>query len=661
MGYGIRDGDIIALNNEKAGALTLSVPIQDYRGTELDPETLWLAQPNIRTVVDFVTTTIAGVPFNLYDRDGDNGRTRNYVHPVARALKTPGPKQGQKRWIQQIMFDRLIYDRWAAMIYYRDDGGFDLLRLPAERITFITDSLDRFVEIGIWIDGELRTRPLDDIVFDVGVGPTRKNRKPGFSALRTLSDLALELQGMSEYRANLFRNSAMVPAVIERPADAPKWSDDGWKRFKAEFAQYRAGGGNAGGTPLLEDGMKLKPVDVFNPKDSQYIEVRQLALVEAAQAMRIPPELVGAKDGTHSNIVALREQLYVDVLGPEFGFLEDALNVGLAHVMKPNQYIEADLGVKLRGSLADRARIYQTASGRPWLTTNEVRAMENKPAVENGDELVTPLNVLTGGQASPADGGTTDPEDLDDDGQEKIPAPKAVGRKAATPNKWSRIDAASEALAADAVSWWHGYARRWADRLGVDLDEQDGKSRRKALPALPDPEEMIDEAEGLATLLLHGLKAAADAGSDVVLMEFNPDAENFDPGRQMGWLERTSTREALAYDARTYDAIADAMRDPATWTEGVRRVLSNDSTITAWTVGLATEAASFGETDAAKASGLKSKTWHTGRNPRPSHKAQNGVTVEIDDYFPNFQRYPGDWQGGIEEVANCNCRLSFNR
>lgn len=427
MGYGIRDGDIIALNNEKAGALTLSVPFTDYRGTELDPETLWETQPNIRTVVDFITTTIASVPFNLYDRDADGGRRRNYTHKVAQALEFPGYKLGQKRWIQQIMFDRLIYDRWAAMIYYRDDGKMELLRLPAERITFITDSLDRFVEIGIWIKGELRTRPLDDIIFDVGVGPTRTNRKSGFSALRTLSDLAREMQGMSEYRANLFRNSAMVPAVIERPTDAPRWTDDAWKRFKEEFSTYRAGGGNQGGTPLLEDGMKLKPVDVFNPKDSQYIEVRQLALVEAAQAMRIPPELVGAKDGTHSNIVALREQLYVDVLGPEFGFMEDAFNVGLKHVMRGNQYIEVDLGVKLRGSLADRAKIYQTATGRPWLTTNEVRAMENKPAIDGGDELATPLNVASGEQASPTDTAPDDDE-RDDDRDEKAAVPKGRPR-----------------------------------------------------------------------------------------------------------------------------------------------------------------------------------------------------------------------------------------
>lgn len=35
---------------------------------------------------------------------------------------------------------------------------------------------------------------------------------------------------------------------------------------------------------------------------------------------------------------------------------------------------------------------------------NEARAKHNMPAIEGGDELVTPLNVLIGGQSSPQDG-----------------------------------------------------------------------------------------------------------------------------------------------------------------------------------------------------------------------------------------------------------------
>jgi HK97 family phage portal protein len=667
MGYGFRDGDIISLANDKAGALTMSTNLLDYRGTELDPETLWETQPAVRTVVDFITTTIAGIPFDLYERQADGGRTRNYQHRVARALSKPGYRLGQKRWVQQLLHDRMVHDRWAVIIQELEGGGLELIRMPAERITLITDGIGRFTELGIWTEGSLRTRPLDDVIFDVGVGPTKKDRKPGHSVLRTLSDLARELDGMSEYRANLFRNSAMVPAVIERPTDAPKWTDDAWKRFKSEFSTYRAGGGNAGGTPILEDGMQLKPVDVFNPKDSQYIEVRQLALIEAAQAVRIPPELVGAKDGTHSNIVALREQLYVDVLGPEIGFFEDALNTGLADYMGPEQYIEANIAVKLRGSLIDRAKIYQTASGRPWLTTNEVRAMENKPAIEGGDELATPLNVASGAQASPTDTAPDDDERDDDDDELKAvgTGPKGSGRKAAAPkNKWAPVDRAAARLEQQALEWWHQAARNIADYFGVDLEaEPGGKAlNNDALPALPDREETLWEAQVLANTLLTATKDVAEAGANVVLTEFNPDSEGFDMQKQAAWLAQAAKTNTQKLDQWIWDELANVMHDPSAWQEGLRRALNSDAEVQRWATAAATEAASFGGLDAAKASGLTRKTWITvSKNPRPSHQRQNGMTVDLDDSFPNGQRYPGDWWGEINEVANCNCRMDYGK
>ncbi|MDU4039910.1 MAG: phage portal protein, partial [Bifidobacterium dentium] len=38
---------------------------------------------------------------------------------------------------------------------------------------------------------------------------------------------------------------------------------------------------------------------------------------------------------------------------------------------------------------------------------NQARRFLDMPAVDGGDELITPLNVATGGQPSPQDGGRT--------------------------------------------------------------------------------------------------------------------------------------------------------------------------------------------------------------------------------------------------------------
>ncbi|MDX2863445.1 phage portal protein, partial [Streptomyces scabiei] len=68
-----------------------------------------------------------------------------------------------------------------------------------------------------------------------------------------------------------------------------------------------------------------------------------------------------------------------------------------------NLYIEANLEAKLRGSFTEQAALLQTAVGAPYMLRSEARAVQNLPHVDGTDELVTPLNVIVGGLASPRD------------------------------------------------------------------------------------------------------------------------------------------------------------------------------------------------------------------------------------------------------------------
>ena len=50
------------------------------------------------------------------------------------------------------------------------------------------------------------------------------------------------------------------------------------------------------------------------------------------------------------------------------------------------------------------------------------------------------------------------------------------------------------------------------------------------------------------------------------------------------------------------------------------------------------------------------KTWVvTSDNPRPSHAAMNGETVDIEGTFSNGADWPGDPMAGVDEVAGCHC------
>jgi hypothetical protein len=56
------------------------------------------------------------------------------------------------------------------------------------------------------------------------------------------------------------------------------------------------------------------------------------------------------------------------------------------------------------------------------------------------------------------------------------------------------------------------------------------------------------------------------------------------------------------------------------------------------------------------------KTWETtSKKPRASHKAMNGEETPVGETFSNGMKYPGDWAGGFDEVANCRCTVSYSK
>ena len=64
---------------------------------------------------------------------------------------------------------------------------------------------------------------------------------------------------------------------------------------------------------------------------------------------------------------------------------------------------------------------------------------------------------------------------------------------------------------------------------------------------------------------------------------------------------------------------------------------------------------------AARLSSAKTKTWVAGAKPRASHAQMDGETVPLGELFSNGMDGPGDYSGGADEVAGCDCDLSFSK
>lgn len=380
-------------------------------GYTLAYETIWRTQPHVRTCVSFLARNIAQLGLHTFRRISDVDRERLTGHPLVQLLDRPMPRTGRYQLIDATVNDLGIYDNayWLKLRQTRQSTSpRGLLRVPPKMVEPLGDS---------WVEPEgyrirgnrgYRDVPADQVVHFHGYHPT--SLTAGVSPIEAIRQILAEHFSAERYRDQLWRNGARMSGYIKRPQGA-QWSSGAKDRFKASWqAQYAGEGPQAGGTPILEDGMEFMQAS-FSPEQAQYVETRKLTREEVAAAYHIPLPMVGILDhATFSNITEQHKQLYQDTLGPWLAQIAEAISVQLLPDFDDldGVYVEFNMAEKLRGSFEEQAKALQTLIGAPVMTRNEGRARLNLPQVDGGDELITPLNVVEGGQASATDSAPDD-------------------------------------------------------------------------------------------------------------------------------------------------------------------------------------------------------------------------------------------------------------
>jgi hypothetical protein len=91
-----------------------------------------------------------------------------------------------------------------------------------------------------------------------------------------------------------------------------------------------------------------------------------------------------------------------------FEELKQVVNAGLVRSLDATAdlYVEQDREAAINGSFLEQAKLLSTLTGGPIMTRAEGRAKLNLPHIDGTEELIVPLNVVEGGQASPQDTGS---------------------------------------------------------------------------------------------------------------------------------------------------------------------------------------------------------------------------------------------------------------
>ena len=613
---------------------------------------LYNTQDNLSAVVNFLANSIAQLPLKVYRRNAENRRKRDRDSAAARLLYRPNSDQTEYEFIRALATEYFVFGCVYVWLLPDPDSasGWQARIIPTD-----------------WISGTEKNNsygPEKITVTANGSGTIEISRSefvrfctyspgnPGgyVSPISALRQTLEEQIQSGQFRKELWRSSGRLNAQIIRPKDVQKWDDETRQKWVTAFREaWGPGGSKAGSIPLLEDGMEIKPFST-SFREQQWAESVKLSREAVAAAYRINPSLVWHTDSqTYASSKDNARALYAECLGPDLQMIQQRINAFLLPMVgaDPETYVEFDLTEKLKGSFEERASILQASVGGPWMTRNEARADVNLPPVAGGDELIVPLNVVEGGQASPQDthmgqnAAETTVKDF-------LIQHKAEGDQLTVTATDEEVEAVSDTLTkvfkrqrnsvlpkigAKAASWWD--FRRWNKELADDL------------------EPIISEI-----VSAHGEQMANVLGS------------TFEAAAVVNYIRKIAEVRAKQINDRTYSKILEAVEralesededaDPheaAAHEFDVREgfdaaVLGLN--MAKWASGWATEETAR----QAQNQGIKRvvrKQWVTGPKARPSHAALDGETVGIDERFSNGADWPGDDTLSPDESCGCNC------
>ena len=376
---------------------SLALPIIDAIMQDMSVERLWAEQPHLRTVTDFIARSVASISLHVYERQNDGGRERVRDTALAQSMFKANPSQTMQDVLHSSIMDLCLYDEFLWFVDPVEGHIWPISPLWVRKYKWKDPWTLQAVILNDDKTGLPFELPAEHVVRVNGYRPGTYKR--GLSPIHALKDVLREQLESAAYRGQLWKRGPRISGVIERPA-GNRWDPKDRHRFKQSWqAQYSGRGSGTGGTPILEDGMKFVPFHL-KASDEQVVDVAKLSLATVASAFHVNPTMVGLLDNAnYSNVREFRRSLYGDSLGPIIKRVETALNAFLLPMVGEDTskvYIEFNLEEKLRASFEEEAEIITKAVGGPWLTVNEARARKNLPTVDNGDELIVPLNTVQG-------------------------------------------------------------------------------------------------------------------------------------------------------------------------------------------------------------------------------------------------------------------------
>ena len=337
--------------------------------------------------VRILAEAIASLPLHVYERTSI-GKEKKIGHPLYFLLHDePNPEMSSFVFRETVMTHLLIWGN-AYIQIIRDRSGqvLSLYPLLPDKMSVHRDDSGK-----LYYKYQRQTEENPNFKDKGSVLLTQEEvlHVPGlgFDGLIGYSPIALAKNaiGMTlatdNYGASFFRNGANPGGVLEHPGilKDPKRVRDSWN------AVYN-GVTNAHKVAVLEEGMKYTQVGI-PPEEAQFLETRKFQINEIARLYRVPPHMVGdLEKSSFSNIEQQSLEFVKYTLDPWVVRLEQAFKRSLfLPEEKKTHFVKFNVDGLLRGDYQSRMNGYAIARQNGWLSTNDIRELEDLNLLSDQD------------------------------------------------------------------------------------------------------------------------------------------------------------------------------------------------------------------------------------------------------------------------------------
>ena len=362
--------------------------------------------PAVMAAIRLIADTAASLPLCVYTPSGPKGQLEEASSlPVANLLGREPHEQQSAFHLWSFVFGSMLGWGGAYLLKSKSAGRVEELwpldpsrvtpRVENGQLVFYVrnqpdavhggalpteDGMTRLTSSDLlYIPGQLLNDPY------IGVSPIGIHRHAIGNAL-----------AQQEFHGRYFSNDGSPGGIISVPSALTKEKRD---ELRESFEARHRGPSAAHRVGVLTGGATYDPVPV-SLRDAAFVEAQKMGSQQIAMIFGIPASMIDSADFNHASTPEQDMLRFRLRLTPWLRRVESALetdadlfpDVDVPGMPDADPVVRFDANHLVRADLAQRYTAYTSARQGGWLSANEIRAEENLPPVDGGDQIqVTPV------------------------------------------------------------------------------------------------------------------------------------------------------------------------------------------------------------------------------------------------------------------------------